>query len=102
MLTIMSLNQWMIACTGLVAVALLMFGNSMARYLAPVFGLCGQPFWIMAALDSHQPGVLVVSLAYTVVWIAGLWRALCAARDAMTDGFLVSDFPEGGNYGGSE
>ncbi len=39
-----------------------------------VCGLCGQPFWIYTAIVKGQPGILVVSLWYTVFHIRGIWN----------------------------
>jgi hypothetical protein len=47
---------------------------SRRRRWAPLFGLAGQPFWIYATATSGQLGMLIVSCAYTVIWIVGAWR----------------------------
>jgi hypothetical protein len=80
MLAALTFNQIMIAVCGLTALVLLTFGNQTSRMIAPVFGLAGQPFWVMSALDSHQLGVLVVTLAYTLVWIGSALRTVCVLR----------------------
>lgn len=66
----LALQIW-IAVSGLAAIALLQFGSPRARRCAPFVGLAGQPAWLWYAIDAHAPGVLVVSAAYTVVWLAG-------------------------------
>ena len=43
------------------------------RRLAPVVGLCGQPFWIAFALQSSAWGLLALSLAYSAVYVRGAW-----------------------------
>ena len=43
------------------------------RRWAPIAGLLGQPAWIVAAIQSGQMGVLLVSLLYTVAWGRGFW-----------------------------
>lgn len=63
--------QICIAASGLIAIALLQFGSARARRAAPFIGLAGQPAWLWYAIDAHAPGVLAVSAAYTVVWLAG-------------------------------
>ena len=70
-----ALQIW-IAASGLAAIALLQFGSPRARRWAPFIGLAGQPAWLWYAIDAHAPGVLVVSAAYTVVWLAGCVREL--------------------------
>ena len=55
-----------------------MFRNARARRWAPVVGLCGQPFWIVFALQSSAWGLLALSLAYSAVYVRGAlvqWRA---------------------------
>lgn len=69
----LALQIW-IAASGLAAIALLQFGTPRARRWAPFIGLAGQPAWIWHAIDAHAVGVLVVSVAYTVVWLAGCVR----------------------------
>lgn len=68
-----ALQIW-IAASGLAAIALLQFGTTRGRRWAPFIGLAGQPAWIWHAIDAHAVGVLVVSAAYTVVWLAGCIR----------------------------
>ncbi|HRP27459.1 MAG TPA: hypothetical protein PLG77_03395 [Burkholderiaceae bacterium] len=53
------------------AARLAQFGAARARRWAPFLGLAGQPAWIWHAIDAQAVGVLVVSAAYTVVWLAG-------------------------------
>lgn len=80
MLNDLPLEQIMIAATGLIALTLLTFGGRRARLIAPWFGLASQPFWIMAAIQAHQLGILVVSGAYSLVWLASCIRSLMAIR----------------------
>ncbi len=63
-----------IAIFGLVAIALTQSSCSRRRRWAPLFGLAGQPFWLYATATSDQIGMLIVSCAYTVIWIVGAWR----------------------------
>lgn len=69
----LALQIW-IAASGLAAIVLLQFGAPRARRWAPFIGLAGQPAWIWHSIDAHAVGVLVVSAAYTVVWLAGCVR----------------------------
>jgi hypothetical protein len=66
--------QFGIAVFGLVAIALTQSSCSRRRRWAPLFGLAGQPFWIYATATSGQLGMLIVSCAYTAIWIVGAWR----------------------------
>lgn len=75
-MTTLAIVQSWIAASGLTAIALLQFGSPRARRWAPFIGLAGQPAWLWYAIDAHAPGVLVVSAAYTVVWLAGCVREL--------------------------
>lgn len=80
MLNDLSMEQVMIACTGLTALLLLTFGGPRARLLAPWFGLASQPFWLSAAIHAHQLGILVVSGAYSLVWLASCIKSLYVLR----------------------
>jgi len=79
-LNAITFNQVAIAFTGLVALLLLTFGGKTARLVAPVFGLAGQPFWLLSAIESNQLGVLVVTLAYTMVWLGSALRSILTLR----------------------
>ncbi len=74
-----------VALLGSCAVFLVYAPNHAARRWAPIAGLLGQPFWILAALRAEQWGILAVSLLYTYAWLRGAreqWRTVPAARDA--------------------
>lgn len=47
--------------------------NDRARRWAPIVGLCGQPFWIWFAIGVQAWGLLVLSIAYTAVYLRGAW-----------------------------
>lgn len=68
--------QVWLAFTGVLALVLALHGNPTGRLFAPWIGLAGQPAWIYVALHTHQIGVLLVTLAYTGVWISGCVRSL--------------------------
>lgn len=38
------------------------------------FGLLSQPFWFATAFINHQWGVFLVSIAYSISWIYGLYN----------------------------
>lgn len=40
--------------------------------LGSIIGIAGQPFWIILSIYKGLWGVLVVSIAYLVVWTYGL------------------------------
>ena len=63
--------QVWIASTGLLAISLLQFGGPTARRWAPFVGLAGQPAWLLHAAESQALGVMLVTAAYTVVWLLG-------------------------------
>jgi len=37
-----------------------------------IFGICGQPFWIYATFSSHQWGMFIVAIWFTLNHIRGL------------------------------
>ena len=70
--------QVALAFFGLSALWMATGPNERARRWAPVVGLCGQPFWIVFALQSSAWGLLALSLAYSAVYVRGAlvqWRA---------------------------
>lgn len=44
-----------------------------ARRWAPIVGLCGQPFWIIFAIESSAWGLLALSMAYTAIYVRAGW-----------------------------
>ncbi len=70
--------QFALAFFGLTALYMATGSNPKARKLAPVVGLCGQPFWLIFAISTDAWGLCALSLAYTAVYIRGVfiqWRA---------------------------
>ena len=65
--------QLALAVFGLTALFMAMGHNDRARRWAPIVGLCGQPFWIWFAIGVQAWGLLVLSLAYTAVYLRGAW-----------------------------
>lgn len=74
--------QLLIAALGLSSVymSLLMPEGSWARKLAPVVGISGQPLWFYVTWSAKQWGMLVLSLAYTLVYVAAIYRQWGATR----------------------
>jgi TRAP-type C4-dicarboxylate transport system permease small subunit len=66
-------NQLLIAVFGLTAIWLAMGNWAPGRKWAPVVGLCGQPFWFYFALQTGGWGILVLTGAYTAVYVRGVW-----------------------------
>lgn len=46
------------------------------RLAACIFALIGQPFWMIAAWDAHQWGILLVDVLCTIGWIRGVYLNL--------------------------
>jgi len=64
--------QFALAFFGLSAIFMAMGNNLTARKWAPIVGLCGQPFWLTFAYQTHASGVMLLSLAYIVVYLIGV------------------------------
>lgn len=62
-----------IACTGLVAIILTQSQSEKFRRYACLFGLAGQPLWIISAISASQWGILFVNVCYTLAWMKGVW-----------------------------
>lgn len=67
-------SQTLIAVSGVCALAMTLSSNRRAVKWAPLVGLVGQPFWVMAAWTAQQYGMLLLSIAYTVVWAVAAWK----------------------------
>jgi hypothetical protein len=65
--------QFALAFFGLSALFMATGHNATARRWAPIVGLYGQPFWCYFAVTSEAWGLLVLSLAYTAVYLRGAW-----------------------------
>ena len=68
------IEQIGIMCTGVVAVWLSQDSRESWRRYACLFGMAGQPFWIMAAYGAEQWGILVMTMLYTYSWARGVWN----------------------------
>lgn len=66
------IGQLAIAIFGLAALCMALGQHQRRRLLAPYVGLLGQPFWLDATWRAGATGMLVVSVAYTGVY---LWHA---------------------------
>lgn len=67
------MTQIALAVFGLAALWMATGRNETARRWAPAVGLCGQPFWIAFAVSAEAWGLLVLSLAYTAVYVRAAW-----------------------------
>lgn len=65
--------QFALAFFGLSALYMATGHHLRARRWAPLVGLCGQPFWIVFAVQSSAWGLLALSAAYSAVYIRGAW-----------------------------
>lgn len=66
------IGQIIIAITGVVAIFLTQSENKSTQRYACLFGLAGQPFWIMATWETQQWGMFILTLFYTLAWLKGL------------------------------
>lgn len=66
------LIQCALALFGLTAMFMATGHNIRARRWAPIVGLCGQPFWLAFAWRSDAWGLLILSLAYSCVYVRGI------------------------------
>lgn len=64
--------QLCLAIFGLLSITMAMGGNARLRKWAPVVGLAGQPFWFLATVPTGQWGMVVLCIAYTVVYVWGI------------------------------
>lgn len=67
------MNQLLIAMFGLTSITFAMGNNPRLRKWAPIIGLAGQPFWFMATIPTQQYGMVALCVAYTLVYIRGIW-----------------------------
>lgn len=67
----MILTQIGIALCGVTAVYLSQDVRLSRRRWASIFGLCGQPFWILETIHAQQWGILALCVLYTWSWARG-------------------------------
>jgi hypothetical protein len=65
--------QVALAVLGLTSLYLATGRWPVGRYLAPFIGLLGQPFWVWFSIRQDAWGLLVISVAYTFVYLHGCW-----------------------------
>lgn len=70
----MTIDQIGIILFGVAAVWLTQDPREWLRKYACLFGMAGQPFWFVAAIDAQQWGVFVVCVLYTLSWMRGIWH----------------------------
>ena len=63
------MTQTLIALFGLTSLIFAMGNNRRLRKWAPVVGLAGQPFWAVFAVESGGWGLVLLVLAYTLVYL---------------------------------
>lgn len=76
------IEQIAIGLFGVTAIFLSQDSRNDWRRWACVFGLIGQPFWFMAAIKTHQWGILALCCLYTVSWARGVYTNWIAAPSA--------------------
>lgn len=65
------IEQIGIALTGVTAVWLTQDPRESWRRWAPIFGLCGQPFWFYSAYMAEQWGIFALCFLYALSWARG-------------------------------
>lgn len=67
----MSIDQIMIALTGVIAIWLSQDKSHDFRKYACLFGLVGQPFWFYSSFQAEQWGIFILCFGYTYAWWKG-------------------------------
>lgn len=65
--------QLALAIFGLTALFMATGHDPRARRWAPIVGLCGQPAWVIFSIDAGAWGLLALSIAYSAVYVRGIW-----------------------------
>lgn len=68
------LTQSIIALTGALAIWLSQDAKQSRQRWAPIFGLAGQPFWLIETWHASQWGMFALTLAFIAGWSRGLAR----------------------------
>lgn len=68
----MMIEQTIIAISGVVAIFLTQSRNADHHKYACLFGIIGQPLWVLATYQSEQWGMFVLAICYTFAWISGI------------------------------
>lgn len=66
------MEQLLIGLTGGTAIFLTQCKSERLRRLAPLFGVCSQPFWFYTTFINHQWGIFALSFFYTLSWVKGV------------------------------
>lgn len=66
------ITQALMAVLGLSALSMAYAKDERIRKWSPVVGLCSQPAWLYFAISVEAWGLLVLSLAYTLVYLRGV------------------------------
>lgn len=75
-------SQIGIALCGVTAVFLSQDARAERRRWSSVFGLAGQPFWIVETFTHQQWGILALTALYTWSWGRGFWTHWVLPRRA--------------------
>jgi|KBSMisStaDraftv2_1062788.scaffolds.fasta_scaffold239620_2 hypothetical protein len=72
------IEQVALAVFGVVSIWLSQSPLERWRRWAPIWGLCGEPFWFIASVREQQWGVFALTVVFTICWLRGLhtywWR----------------------------
>lgn len=66
------MTQVLILISGALAIWLTQQSNKEWRKYACLVGIVGQPFWLYAAYQADQWGILALSVFYTYAWCVGI------------------------------
>jgi len=66
--------QTAILISGLAAIWLATHQCPKHQRYACLFGLAGQPFWIVSAYTTEQWGILVLAIMHVIVWASSFHR----------------------------
>ena len=67
------LSQIVIAVTGIIAIWLTQDKREQRQKYACFFGMAGQPFWFYVTFTAEQWGIFILTIAYTLAWLKGLY-----------------------------
>jgi hypothetical protein len=65
--------QGFIGITGLLALILMSSRDTSLRRCAPIWGLMGQPFWLVVTWKAAQWGMFLLACGYTLIWLNSLY-----------------------------
>lgn len=70
------LEDWIVAFSGVGAIALMGSRKPGWRRWGGLVGLVGQPYWLISALREGEGGRLVVSVVITALYAKGAWHGI--------------------------